>query len=109
MLKIRLTSKHSLLLGLFQVEVKVEAITECDLVKVLAHLLTPLVLDALLKTWQVAALGKLWHEFVAVLPFVKGPDLLYLPCTLILLDVEKGRSVADLTEPRHLVLLLDLE
>ena len=75
----------------------------------LAHLLTPLVLDALLKTWQVAALGKLWHEFVAVLPLVKGPDLLYLPCTLILLDVEEGGSVADLTEPRHLVLLLDLE
>ena len=98
-----------LLCWLGHIEVKVEPIAEGHFVKVLAHLLTPLVADAFLKAGQVAALGQLRHELLAVLPLVEGADLRDLPGALLLLDVEEGWSVADLTQPGHLVLFFHLE
>ena len=77
------------------------------LVEVLGHLLTPLVDDALLESWQSTAVGKLGHELVAVLPLVEGAQLSDL-ALLVLAQVEKGWRVADLPQPGHLVLLFDL-
>ena len=74
----------------------------------LAHLLAPLVDNALLEAWQAAALSKLRHELLAVLPLVKRAELCNL-ALLVLAQVEEGRRVANLPQPGHLVLLFDLE